>query len=107
MTEQNKVLGDNIKWRIVKQPDGKYARFSDAIMNFTQGAMTESEAFELCTKLGCSKAEAQARIENADEVKGWKEACKAAREHCGEEEFQIAMTELGIDDNHVSRLLEV
>jgi hypothetical protein len=35
-------------WRIVKQPNGFYARFSDIVDNFTAMNMTESEAFELC-----------------------------------------------------------
>lgn len=35
-------------WRIVKQPNGLYARFSDIVDNFTAMNMTESEAYELC-----------------------------------------------------------
>lgn len=35
-------------WRIVIQPNGKYARFSDVVDNFTDYDMTRDEAFELC-----------------------------------------------------------
>ena len=35
-------------WRIVKQPNGKLARFSDIVDDFTDMNMTEDEAFDLC-----------------------------------------------------------
>ena len=35
-------------WRIVVQPNGKYAKFSDVVDNFTDYDMTKDEAFELC-----------------------------------------------------------
>ena len=35
-------------WRIVKQPNGLYARFSDVVDDFTHYDMTEEEAVDLC-----------------------------------------------------------
>ena len=35
-------------WRIVKQPNGLLARFSDIVDNFTHCNMDELEAYELC-----------------------------------------------------------
>lgn len=35
-------------WRIVRQPDGKLARWSDVVDNFTHYGLTESQALALC-----------------------------------------------------------
>lgn len=35
-------------WRIVKQPNGLYARFSSIVDDFTHMNMTRQEALELC-----------------------------------------------------------
>lgn len=35
-------------WRIVRQPDGKLARWSDVVEAFTHAAMDEAQARELC-----------------------------------------------------------
>ena len=35
-------------WRIVKQPNGLYARFSDVVDSFTHMNMKEAQAFEVC-----------------------------------------------------------
>lgn len=35
-------------WRIVRQPNGNLARFSDVVDNFTHVEMTKDEAIELC-----------------------------------------------------------
>lgn len=35
-------------WRIVRQPNGRLARFSDVVDNFTNYNMTEDEAIDLC-----------------------------------------------------------
>ncbi len=45
-------------WRIVKQPNGKLARFSDIVDNFTHINMTKEEALEVCREhLGRRDAE--------------------------------------------------
>lgn len=44
-------------WRIVKQPNGLYARFSDIVDDFTDMSMTEEEALAECrTYLGVVEA---------------------------------------------------
>ena len=44
-------------WRIVKQPNGLLARFSDIVDDFTHMNMTEAEAFEVCREyLGVEEA---------------------------------------------------
>ena len=45
-------------WRIVKQPNGLLARFSDIVDDFTHMDMTEAEALEVCREyLGIAEAE--------------------------------------------------
>jgi len=45
-------------WRIVKQPNGKFARFSDIVDDFTAMDMTEPEVYSLCrVHLGIKDAE--------------------------------------------------
>jgi hypothetical protein len=47
-------------WRIVRQPDGKLARWSDVVESFTHHGMTEPEAIDLCRKeMGRLDAEAK------------------------------------------------
>jgi hypothetical protein len=54
-------------WRIVKQPDGLYARFADPVDHFTAYNMTRDEALQECIEVGCSTAEAEVKLEGADE----------------------------------------
>jgi hypothetical protein len=49
-------------WRIVKQPDGLLARFSEVVDNFTAVNMTEQEAVEECQLRGLSLAEAKEKV---------------------------------------------
>ena len=35
-------------WRMVRQPNGKLARFSDVVDDFTDYDLSDQEAFELC-----------------------------------------------------------
>ena len=35
-------------WRIIKQPNGKLARFSEVVDDFTHSDMTEEEAIKVC-----------------------------------------------------------
>lgn len=54
-------------WRIVKQPNGLYARWSDAVDNFTDYDMTLREAKILCVRdYSMDDAEACKKISNAD-----------------------------------------
>lgn len=53
-------------WRLVKQPNGKYARFSDIVDTFTHWDMSESEALECAKEEGSgSESDAKARLESA------------------------------------------
>lgn len=49
-------------WRIVRQPNGLLARFSDPIDDFTDFNMTEAEALDLCRTLGETEAGARHRV---------------------------------------------
>lgn len=62
-------------WRIVKQPNGKYARFSEVVDDFTDYDMTSMEALDLCEKL-------------AGKETG---AVKFARSHVGPSRFEEAI----------------
>lgn len=49
-------------WKIVKQPNGLLARFSDIVDSFTDGNMNEHEAYRLCRqKLGINAAKRKVR----------------------------------------------
>lgn len=49
-------------WRIVKQPNGLLARFSEVVDDFTHYDMTEAEAVEVCQEdMGRADAEAKVR----------------------------------------------
>ncbi len=60
-------------WRIVKQPNGKFARFSDVVDDFTEYDMSRKEAFTLCAEcmtLGEAKGKVQRAIDNPDRFDG-------------------------------------
>lgn len=60
-------------WRIVKQPNGRYARWSDVVDNFTDINMSRSEALEVCRQqpgMGTREAEAQVGKADRDEIAG-------------------------------------
>lgn len=52
-------------WRLVRQPNGKLARFSEIVDNFTHFDMSDDEAFKLCHDAAGLDV-AQAKIERAD-----------------------------------------
>lgn len=61
-------------WRIVRQPDGLYARFSEVVDDFTDVGMTRDEAYELCREsLGISGSES--KIQMADDNPGRYKEC--------------------------------
>lgn len=58
-------------WSIVKQPNGKLARFSNVIDDFTHVDMTELEAVELCREQ-MSHDDANAKVRaGIDDIKYW------------------------------------
>jgi len=48
-------------WRIVKQPNGLLARFSDIVDGFTEMNMSETEALEVCHEY-CGIEEAKRKV---------------------------------------------
>lgn len=52
-------------WRIVKQPNGKYARFSEVVDDFTHYDMTREQALELCQEY-LGRADSETKVANAD-----------------------------------------
>lgn len=52
-------------WRIVKQPNGLYGRFSDIVDNFTHMNLTAAEVFDVCLDI-CGREESHGKIERAD-----------------------------------------
>ena len=56
-------------WRIIQQPNGLYAKFSNFIDDFTHCDMTRDEAFELCCD--CVGHDfAKYKMEQADRFQG-------------------------------------
>lgn len=56
-------------WRIIKQPNGLLARFSDIVDDFTHMNMTEAEALEVCREY---MGEEDARRKVLAGVQDWK-----------------------------------
>jgi hypothetical protein len=52
-------------WRLVKQPNGKYARFDDVLNSFTHWDMDEKQAL-MCAKERGTDSAAMFRLENAN-----------------------------------------
>lgn len=61
-------------WRIVKQPNGLLARFSEIADSFTDVSMTQGEALELCME-SMSEDEAMDKVQRGiDSDSRWDEA---------------------------------
>jgi hypothetical protein len=61
----------SMAWRIVKQPNGLLARFSDVVDNFTDLNMTDEEALVLCREhLGIADAQ-QKVLAGVQDWKPW------------------------------------
>jgi len=58
-------------WRIVKQPNGRFARFSDIVDNFTHYEMSEDDVIDLCiNECSLSKENAELKLGSAkDDIK--------------------------------------
>jgi hypothetical protein len=54
-------------WRIIKQPNGLYARFSDIVDNFTHYNMSINETKKVCMEKKCDFEEAVNKIQRANE----------------------------------------
>jgi hypothetical protein len=55
-------MEESMGWRIVKQPNGLYGRFSDIVDDFTHMNLTEKKALKLCKAQGCSPEEATLKV---------------------------------------------
>ena len=53
-------------WRIIKQPDGSYARFSDIVDDFTHLNMTREEAIQACADHDCDRWGAEGKVQRAE-----------------------------------------
>jgi len=49
-------------WRIVKQPNGLYARFSDIVDDFTHMNLTEKQVITCCKKQGLGSCESADKL---------------------------------------------
>lgn len=56
-------------WRIIKQPNGRYARFSDVVDNFTHINHDRPGILAVCRHEGMSMAEAKIKVKAADDDK--------------------------------------
>ena len=96
-------------WRIVKQPNGLLARFSDVVDNFTHVNMTEQEAFRVCH--GClgvddAKKKVLAGVEDwkpwtygikGDGLERWEASISTIRNVHGEKVLQDMLDEIECD----------
>ncbi len=89
-------------WRIVKQPDGLYARFADPVDNFTHYNMTREEAVELCREY-LGRVESEEKVANADKdinwdgtVGRWQDSLRTIRVIHGEDAVKEALQLLDI-----------
>jgi hypothetical protein len=72
-------------WRIIKQPTGRFARWSDVVDDFTDYDMTEQEAHGTCVRLA-GEAVADVKMRWAKISPGrFNEAIETIREVHGEE----------------------
>lgn len=94
-------------WRFVLQPNGKLARFSDIVDNFTDVDLTDEEAMGIARQeVGIGREEARAKIQAAraditrDGKKGrWNESLATIRAVHGEAVFrEIAQRYGGFTD---------
>lgn len=57
-------------WRIVKQPNGRFASYSEVVDNFTHLNMTEDEALQMCQdEYRLSETEAHRKVQ--DGINDW------------------------------------
>lgn len=84
-------------WRVIKLPDGRYSRFSEVVDSFTNGPLTEQEAFSLCRELGMDAVGAKIKVARAEHNPGWwPEACLIVKHLHGDQELQEILDELEV-----------
>lgn len=95
-------------WRIVKQPNGLLARFSDIVDSFTDGNMNEREAYRLCRErlgIDAAKRKVRAGLEDwkpwtiecpsEDGLSRWRDSIETVKSVHGEEKAQEFIEALG------------
>lgn len=66
-------------WRIVKQPNGKLARFSDVVDNFTHVNLNEEQALEVCIEKGLGIEDAKEKVlAGVEDWKPWSNMVKGS-----------------------------
>lgn len=93
--------------RIVKQPNGKLARFSEVVDNFTDCNMDRDEAILLCKDEGMSTDAATAKVQRGIDdldpydysivgsgLDRWNEAVRIIEEQHGKDELASVLSEI-------------
>lgn len=84
-------------WRIVQQPDGLYARFSDVVQNFTHLGLSAMEVALLCRNSHKIPSDLIPPIlDNAADPRLWDEALTLISEQHGREEVIEILREAGL-----------
>ena len=80
-------------WRIVVQPDGKYARFSEVVDGFTHINMTRDECYEMLRE-SLAPRDAEGKILRAEQnLHRFKEEVETIKNIHGEEELQRQLSQ--------------
>ena len=93
--------GVDMAWRIVKQPNGLLARFSEVVDNFTHANLTVAEAMELCVEDMSVAAATQKVQRGIDSDSRWTEAIGIIRRVHGEDEVFRVETLIAEDEVNV------
>jgi hypothetical protein len=93
--------------RIVKQPNGKLARFSEIVDNFTHINMDVVEATRVCMKEGMGADQAYAKVERGmydispndhksvgDGTERWNDALSIIKSMHGQKEINLLLAEI-------------
>jgi hypothetical protein len=83
-------------WRIVEQPNGKLARFSDVVDDFTHYDMTDEEAKKMCREeYGMGILESEDKVKRArDDKTRWSEEIATVRTVHGHAVAETRIAEL-------------
>lgn len=86
-------------WRFVLQPDGKLARFSEVVDNFTHAGLTAGEALVYASRyMSFDEAVEKVRLAVEDEkLKRWREALDIIRNVRGESVLRRTLRAMGME----------
>lgn len=81
-------------WRIIQQPNGLYARFSEVVDDVTHYDMTYAEVVEVCCEY-MGRNDAPSKVENANRrTERYNEAIRIIREIHGAEMATVRHTQM-------------